>query len=185
LSARSAGSSAKQPLFKAVSCGVSVLTTLDNTGQQTRTKPPAEYMADAGVRQTTPRTKGEANERDCVHCRLPRRSARRFCTWLCSAKTVRVEPAASCGLADHAIFVVQPVEDRRRDDVTSGGEVRLPANAAHLNDCPPRTTSQLYPAVVRQRRKLSRVSVVVLDRLVMILLKVHHRPAHLCNALRS
>ena len=44
---------------------------LHNTAQQTRQRPSAEYMADAGDGQTTPRTKGEANERDCVHCRLP------------------------------------------------------------------------------------------------------------------
>jgi hypothetical protein len=29
--------------------------------------------------------------------------------------------SASCGLADHPIFVVQFVEDRRRDQLTSGG----------------------------------------------------------------
>ena len=40
---------------------------LHNTAQQTRQIPPAEYMADAGGGQTTPGTKGEANERDCVH----------------------------------------------------------------------------------------------------------------------
>jgi hypothetical protein len=34
---------------------------------------------------------------------------------------MHVERSVSCGLADQAIFVVQSVEDRRRDHVTSSG----------------------------------------------------------------
>ena len=42
---------------------------------------------------------------------------------LCSARMMRADVSVSCGLVDDAIFVVQPVENRRRDDATAGGQV--------------------------------------------------------------
>ena len=41
---------------------------------------------------------------------------------LWSAKMMRADVSASCGLADQLIFMVQPVQHRRRDHATARGK---------------------------------------------------------------
>jgi hypothetical protein len=43
-------------------------------------------------------------------------------SYLC-AEMMRTNVWVSCGLGDHVIFVVQPVQNRRRDHSTSRGDV--------------------------------------------------------------